>query len=80
MMIVSLQNVPKNLEKLRKKENMKSEYLLNHSINFSVWFTTTFYECFYIIERIYDDRISPKCPRKLRKIVKKGKPENANIY
>ena len=35
---------------------------------------------YIIIERIYDDRISPKCPWKLRKIAKKGKPENANIY
>ena len=47
-MIVSLQNVPVNLEKLWKKENLKMRIsnLLNHSINFSVWFTTTFYECF----------------------------------
>ena len=33
-----------------------------------------------IIERIYDDRIPPKCHQKLRKIARKGKPENANIY
>ena len=184
-MIVSLQNVPENLEKFWKKENLKMliytkpfyklfsvvhnyflwmfhiieriyddripskchqnlrkncakrqtwkcEYLLNHSINVSVWFTTAFYECFtssigymmivslqhvpknlenvqimghlkmwistkpcyklfsvvhnyflwmfQIMERIYDDRISRKRPRKLRKIVEKGKPENANIY
>ena len=46
VMIVSLQNFPKHLEKLRKKEIQKCEYLLSHSINFSVWFTTTFYECF----------------------------------
>ena len=33
-----------------------------------------------IIERIYDDRIPPKCPQILRKIAKNLKPENANIY
>ena len=35
---------------------------------------------FQIIERIYDDRIPPKCPQKLRKFAKIGKPENVNIY
>ena len=35
---------------------------------------------FLIIERIYDDRIPPKCPQKLRKFAKNLKPENANIY
>ena len=46
MMIVSLQNVPENLEKLREKENLEMEISTNDSINFSVRFTTTFYECF----------------------------------
>ena len=135
-MIVSLENVPKNLENLRKTWNLKMlistksfyklfsvvhNYFLwmfliierkyvdrippkcpkklrkiakkrkkgkpeNANIyqviftNFSVWFTTTFLSMFLSIERIYDDRISPKCIRKLRKITRKGKPENANIY
>ena len=35
---------------------------------------------FLIIDRIYDDRMPPKCAQKVRKFAKKGKPENANIY
>ena len=73
-------NIPKNLEYLRKKENLKTRIstkpfykLFSVVHNYFLWM-------FLIIERIYDDRISPKCPRKLRKIVKKGKPETANIY
>ena len=131
-MIVSLQNVPVNLENCEKRKTWKCEYLLNHSIIFSVWFTTTFYEwvislrgymtivslqnvpenleklwkkenlkmristkpfyklfsvvhnyflwMFHIIERIYDDRIPPTCPQKLRKCADNGTPENVNIY
>ena len=70
----------KNCEKKEKRKTWKCEYLPSHFTNFSVWFTTTFLSMFLSIERIYDDRISPKCIRKLRKITRKGKPENANIY
>ena len=35
---------------------------------------------FQIIAEIYDDRIRPKCPDKLRKFADDGKPENVNIY
>ena len=82
-MIVSLENVPKNLENLRKTWNLKmlistkSFYKLFSVVhNYFLWM-------FLIIERKYVDRIPPKCPKKLRKIAKKrkkGKPENANIY
>ena len=67
---------PQKLRNLRKMKTWKREYLLIHAINFSVSFTTAFYECVLIIERIYDDRIPPKCHQKLRKFAKKGKPEN----
>ena len=78
-MIVSLQNVPKNY-KMCEKWNWKYEYRLNHSTNFSVWFTTTFYECFLIVERIYDDRIPPKCPKQLRKFAKNLKMRISHFY
>ena len=133
MMILSAQNVPENLEKLWKKENLKMristkplyklfsvvhnyflwmfhiiERIYDDRIppkchqklrkmceimgHLKMWISTKpcyklfsvvhnyFLWMFQIMERIYDDRISPKCPRKLRKIVEKGKPENANIY
>ena len=74
------QNVSENLEKLREKENLKMPistkpfYKLFSTVhNYFLW-------TFLIIERIYDYLISPKCIRKLRKITRKGKPENANIY
>ena len=80
MMIVSAQNIPKNLENLRKKENLKMRIstkpcykIFNVVHNYFLWM-------FLIIERIYDDGIPPKCPRKLRKIAKKRKPGNANMY
>ena len=68
MMIVSLQNASDNLEKLREKEeNLKKPistkpfYKLFSTVhNYFLWM-------FLIIERIYDDRIHPKCPQKLRK-------------
>ena len=50
MMIVSIQNVPKNLKNVRKRKTWKWEYLLNHSTNFSAWFTTTFNECVESLE------------------------------
>ena len=60
MMIVSLQNVSDNLEKLREKENLKMSistkpfYKLFSTVhNYFLWM-------FLIIERIYDDRISSK--------------------
>ena len=80
MMIVSLQNVSENLEKLREKENLKMPistkpfYKLFSTVhNYFLWMCL-------IIERIYDDRIPPKCSQKLRKFAKNLKPENANIY
>ena len=80
VMIVSLQNFPKHLEKLRKKEipkmriSTKPFYKLFSVVhNYFLWM-------FLIIERIYDDRIPPKCLQKHRKFVDDGKPENANIY
>ena len=67
MMIVSLQNVSENLEKLREKENLKMPistkpfYKLFSTVhNYFLWM-------FLIIERIYDDRIPRKCSQKLRK-------------
>ena len=66
-MIVSLQNVPKNMEKLREKEYLemristKPFYKLFSVVdNYFLWM-------FLIIERICDDRIPPKCSQKLRK-------------
>ena len=72
-MIVSLENVPKNLENLRKTWNLKmristkSFYKLFSVVhNYFLWM-------FLIIERKYVDRIPPKCPKKLRKCAKKRK-------
>ena len=80
MVIVSLQNVSENLEKLREKENLKMRIstkpfykLFSVVHNYFLWM-------FLIIERIYDDRIPPKCPQKLRKFADDVKPENVNIY
>ena len=74
-MIVSLQNVPENLEKLREKENLEMRISTKPFYKlFSVVHNYFLWMCL-IIERIYDDRIS-KCPQKLRKIARKGKPEN----
>ena len=70
-MIVSLQNVPKNLENWRKYENLKmristkpSYKLLSVAHNYFLWM-------YIIIEKIYDDRISPKCPENLEKLREK---------
>ena len=76
MMIVSLKNVPKNIEKLREKEYLEMRI---YTKLFSV-VQNDFLWMFLIIERIYDDRISSKCPRKLRKFAKIWKTENVNIY
>ena len=72
-MIVSLENVPKNLENLRKTWNLKmristkSFYKLFSVVhNYFLWM-------FLIIERKYVDRIPPKCPKKLRKCAKNEK-------
>ena len=69
-MIVSLQNVSENLEKLREKENLKMPistkpfYKLFSTVhNYFQWMCL-------ISERIYDDRIPPKCSQKLRKFAK----------
>ena len=80
MMIVSAQNVPKNIEKLREKEYLKMRISTNPFYKrFSV-VHNYFLWMFLIIERIYDDRIPPKCPQKLRKCAKIWKTENVNIY
>ena len=62
-MIVSLQNVPKNLENLRKYENLQMQIstkpcykLFSVVHNYFVWM-------FPINERIYDDRISKMSPK-----------------
>ena len=71
---------PRKLEKLREKENLKTRISTKPCYNlFSVVHNYFLWMCL-IIERIYDDRIPPKCPQKLRKIAKKWKPENVNIY
>ena len=68
MVIVSLQNVSENLEKLREKENLKMRIstkpfykLFSVVHNYFLWM-------FLIIERIYDDRIPPKCPQNLENL------------
>ena len=80
VMIVSLQNFPKHLEKLRKKEIPKMRISTEPFYKLFSVVHNYFLSMFLFIKRIYDDRISPKCLRKLRKIARKGKPENANIY
>ena len=80
MMIVSLQNVPENLEKLWKKENMKMRISTKPFYKLFIVVHNYFLWMFNIIERIYDDRIPSKCHQKLIKIARKGKPGNANIY
>ena len=79
-MIVSAQNVPKNLENLRKRENMKMRISTEPFYKLFSVVHDYFLSIFLFIDRRYDDRISPKCLRKLRKITRKGIPENANIY
>ena len=71
MMIVSLQNVPENLEKLWEKENLKMRistkpFYKRFSVvhNYFLWM-------FLIIERIYDDRIAPNIPKNLEYLRKK---------
>ena len=80
MMIVSLQNVPKDLEKLRKQEKRQMRIstkpwykLFSVILNYFLWMCLS-------IERMYDERVPPKCPQKFRKIAKTGKTQNANIY
>ena len=79
-MIVSLQNVPDNLEKFREKENLEMGISTKRFYKlFSVVHNYFLWMCL-IIGRIYDDRIPLKCPQKLWKFADNGKPENANIY
>ena len=73
MMIVSLQNVSENLEKLREKENLKMPISTNPFYKLFSTVHNYFLWMFLIIERIYDDRIHPKCPQKLRKCSKNEK-------
>ena len=80
MMIVSAQNVPKNLENLRKNEYLEMRISTKPFYKLSSVVHSYFQWMFLIIERIYDDRIYSKCSQKLRKFAGKGKPENANIY
>ena len=61
-------NVPKNLSNLPKKENLKTRIYTKPCYNlFSVVHNYFLWMCL-IIERMYDDRIPPKCPQKLKKI------------
>ena len=62
MMIVSLQNVPENLEQLRKKENLKKQISTKPFYKLFSVIRNYFLWMFLIIEKIYDDRIRPKCP------------------
>ena len=72
-------NVPENLEKLWKKENLKMRISTKPFYKlFSVVHNYFLWMCL-IIERASDDRIPPKCPQKLRKIVKEGKPQKMRI-
>ena len=64
-MIVSLQNVSENLEKLREKENLKMRISTKPFYKLFSVVQNYFLSMFLFIERIYDDRISPACPRKL---------------
>ena len=71
---------PNKLAHLRKNESMKMGIstkplykLFSVVHNYFLWMLR-------IIERIYDDRIPPKCTQKLIKFAKKWKHENANIY
>ena len=80
MVIVSLQNVSENLEKLREKENLKMRISTKPFYKLFIVVHNYFLWMFLIIERIYDDRIPPKCPQKLIKFADDVKPENVNIY
>ena len=73
MMIVSAQNVPKNLENLRKKENPKMRISTNPFYKIFSVVHRYFQWMFLAIDRIYDDRIPPKCPQKRRKCAKNEK-------
>ena len=62
-MIVSLQNVSENLEKLREKENLKMRISTKPFYKLFSVVQNYFLSMFLIIERIYDDRIPLKCPK-----------------
>ena len=70
MMIVSLENVPKNLENLREEENLKMRISTNPFYKLFSVVHSYFQWMFLVIDRIYDDRIPSKCPQKLRKCAK----------
>ena len=72
-MIVSLENVPKNLENLREMENLKMRISTKPFYKLFSVVHNNFQWMFLVIDRIYDDRIPPKCPQKLRKCAKNGK-------
>ena len=75
-MIVSLENVPKNLENLREKVNLKMRISTNPFYKLFSVVHSYFQWMFLVIDRIYDDRIPPKCPQcpqKLRKCAKNVK-------
>ena len=72
-MIVSLENVPKNLENLREKENLKMRISTNPFYKLLSVVHSYFQWMFLVIDRIYDDGIPPKCPQKRRKCAKNKK-------
>ena len=73
MMIVCLENVPKNLENLREKKNLKMRIYTNPFYKLFCVVHSYFQCMFEVIDRICDDRIPLKCPQKLSKCAKNGK-------
>ena len=74
-MIVSLPKCPQKLRKCAKNENLKMPISTKPFYKLFSVVHNYFLSMFLFIERIYDDRIPPKCSQKLRKFA-----ENANIY
>ena len=79
-MIVSLENVPKNLENLRKTWNLKMRISTKSFYKLSSLVYNYFLWMFLIIERNLLTVSLPNVLKNLEKLPKKGKPENANIY
>ena len=78
-MIVSLPKCSQKLKKICRNGKPENANIYQTFYKLFSVVHNYFLGMFLIIERIYDDRIPPKCPQKLRKFAD-GKPENANIY
>ena len=72
-MIVSLENVPKNLENSRRTWNLKMRISTKPFYKLFSVVRSYFQWMFLVIDRIYDDRIPAKCHQKLRKCAKSEK-------